>query len=475
MVPLEVGDPSSHIFPPSPLEVKQQCFKNTISNFTKNIDCKVNVEGLNKKPIEALDFQSNKSYKDIINSHPEHRKTPYNPSFNQKKHITPGVGAYTPQYEAILPSPIKISLKEKKNDKYNIDAKKSNIKKKRICLKKVAKSKSSFASSQYADDPYDYYDYEYEYEYEDAEQKEKQFDAYSTADVISLYQRNMRDFDENSIKYPKFEAYNNADDSMTMKHQAYKESLKGESAGFRHDACRDFFDTNSLTKNIQPADPVPPPPPPVPILARQKNREIGLLDRLKFFNETAEDGCCIAGRKADDGTYKHFNMHNAQVADLALSLTRNYPDAASQLDKLKPRTPSLTSIRHQQPRFESPPKNKRVEFLQKITREQRSTMKLLTKNQSNEDQSQKEKCVSVLSQSKSKRSVKTPAKSKSRPKSAFDLQSSRPKSLFPGMPEPFPGTKYPCDPIESYKKTIPAPKRIKISDNSSRDFMWQPP
>lgn len=102
-------------------------------------------------------------------------------------------------------------------------------------------------------------------------------------------------------------------------------------------------------------------------------------------------------------------------------------------------------------------------------------MKLLNKNHSNENESQKEKCVSVLSQSKSKRSVMTPAKSKSRPKSAFDLQSSRPKSLFPGMPEPFPGTKYPCDPIESYKKTIPSPKRIKISDNASRDFMWQPP
>lgn len=106
----------------------------------------------------------------------------------------------------------------------------------------------------------------------------------------------------------------------------------------------------------------------MPILARQKNRELSLLDRLKFFNETAEDGCCIAGRNADDGTYKHFNMHNAQVADLALSLTRNYPDAACQLDKLKPRTPSLTSIRHQRPRFESPPKNKRVEFLQKSRR-----------------------------------------------------------------------------------------------------------
>lgn len=481
MVPLEVGNPSSSIFPPSPLEVKRHCFKNTISNFTKNIDCKVNVEGLNKKPIESIDNQSNKSYKDIINFHLEHRTTPYKPSFNQKKHSNPGVGSYTPQYDAILPSSIKISLKEKKGDDNNIEYKKSNIKKKKVRIKKdqnqniYSKNKSNQgknnSSADYESENSYYYDIEYEYEYDldndkkRISRKEKQFDAYSTADVISLYQANMRDYDTDSINYPKFE--NNADEIETIKYNAYKESLKGESLCFRHDGHRNIFDDNSITKNIAPADPIPLPPPPVPNMSQQKNRELSLLDRLKFFNENAEKDD-IAGKRADDGTYKHFNMHNSQVADLALSLSRNYPDAATQLDKLKPRTPSAISLKYQASRFGSPQKNKRVEFLDKITREQVNTIKKISKSQNNENEPTKN--VSVLSQAKSKKSVKMPLKS--RPKSAFDLQSSRPKSLFPGLPETSPGSKYPSDPIESYKKTIIQAKPIKISDNGNRDLAW---
>lgn len=460
MVPLEVGDQNSNIFPPSPLEVKRECFKKTISNFTKNIDCKVNVDGLNKRPLEKLDY---KSYNEITNFHSEHRKTSYEPSFTQKKLEFPGAGAYTPQYDAILPSSIKISIKDKETNRNEIQ--KKNFKKKKFRLKNIKNiSYSTSLSSQFKENSEEYYGYDYDYDFCDENKKsnEKQFDAYSTADVISLYQTNMRDFDEKSVNYPKFEF--TSDDPHTISYKIRKECLKGESLCFKTAGNRDFFDSNSLTKNIAPADPVSIKPPPVPILSRQKNRELSVLDRLKFFNETA-DNDNIAGNYADDGTYKHFNMHNSKVADLALSLSRNYPDAAIQLDKLKPRTPSLTSIRHQKPRFESPPKNKRVEFLEKITREQMNTMKKISKNENSK---------SMLQHSKVKKIVKSPTKSNSRPKSAFDLQSSRPKSLFPDLPEPFPGTKYPCDPIESYKKTIPSPKRIKISDNGNRDLTWIP-
>lgn len=489
MVPLEVENKSFTTFPPSPLEVKHHCFKNTISSYTKNIDCKVNVDGLEKKSPRFLENQNIKE-----KSYCEHRTTPYKPYFKQKKHSNPGVGAYSPQYESILPRSIQITMKRKTIDSENNHLeKKDNNKKNRNRLKKKVKIKNSKPTSpsdlhksyhsfeNKLDSDYEYeYNYEYEYEYDDeipSSKTDKQFDAYSTADLISLYQANMRDFDGDSINYPKFESLNNADQPGTMEYKAHKESLKGESICFRHDGYRTIFDNNSPAKHLDPADPIPPPLPPVPILSRQKNRELSILDRLKFYNEATENHN-IAGAFADDGTFKHFNMHNPQVADLALSLSRNYPNAANQLDKLKPRTPSLPQIKYQTPRFGSPPKNKRVEFLDRLTKEQSTTIKKLSKSQIN--QAECNHRISITNQTKSIQHTKATLnqikqpKSKIRPKSAFDLQSSRPKSVFPGHSESPSESKYPSNTIESYKKTITQTKPIKISEGGVRELMWYP-
>ena len=138
----------------------------------------------------------------------------------------------------------------------------------------------------------------------------------------------------------------------------------------------------------------------------------------------------------------------------------------------------MTQIKHQAPRFDSPPKNKRVAFLDKITREQNKTIKNLSKSQLKEIESvlKINREAPVSSQSEQRRhfpQIKQ-TKSKVRPKSAFDLQSSRPESVFSGHSESPSETKYPSNPIESYKKTIPQPKAIRIPSHGTRELMWRP-
>ena len=96
--------------------------------------------------------------------------------------------------------------------------------------------------------------------------------------------------------------------------------------------------------------------------------------------------------------------------------------------------------------------------------------------------------TSILSRAYSKTSLSTPSKladvksknksnqtSKSRPKSTFDLQRPRSDCLFPGGKDIIPESKYPCDPIKSYKSTLPREKVTIIRSEGTRELQWHPP
>ena len=153
--------------------------------------------------------------------------------------------------------------------------------------------------------------------------------------------------------------------------------------------------------HIDPADPPEYVPPPVTVFDLQ-------TDRTNLFKE-------------DSGRY--------------------YKRAVEQSDKLRKRTITADLGPREIP---TPYKNKRVEFLDSLKNERSDFM-------------------NEIKQAKTpkKRTVK-PKKQDKRPKSTFDRMRPRDFYGFPGQGEVTGEPKIPIDPVESYKKTIPRVRTIKI-------------
>ena len=153
--------------------------------------------------------------------------------------------------------------------------------------------------------------------------------------------------------------------------------------------------------HIDPADPPEYVPPPVTVFDLQTNR-------TDLFKE-------------DSGRY--------------------YNRAVEQSDKLRPRS---TSTDLGPKRIPTQYKNKRVEFLDSLKQERSDFL------------------TEIKQATTPKKRAIQPKKQDKRPKSTFDRMRPRDFSGFPGQAEVTGELKIPIDPIESYKKTIPRVRTIKI-------------
>lgn len=494
IIPLDATSPNNpEQLPPSPLEIKHDSYKNTLSNVTKNIDSLITADMATETQEYNFNYDSLLKYKDSTSKQKnKHKITAYEAAFVPKRHVNPGVGTYTPVYSAILPKTPEITLKPK--PKIHLPTKTQNLKDKtsskttELPQKAIQKRKKQRKLTDNTNQPFNGDNNEYEYEYEEVIIGPH---SMSTAAVNSLYNQNIRKF-EIDEKVNENSSLPVDDKRKTIEYEVYKESLKGPSISFRHDSERLFYENNSPAKHLFAFDPPKMPLPPVPDFSKQRNRDFGLLDRLQTYNESPTKD-------------RSLNVHNMGVSDLILSLSRDYPDAPKQLDKTKPRTPSVPRIETQSSRFDSAQKNERVEFLDRISQKQNDSIKLLMTRQRershNNNASDKIKSMnsiiklshfgttSILSRAYSKTSLSTPSKladvksnnnksnqtSKSRPKSTFDLQRPRTDCLFPGGKEITPESKYPSDPIKSYKSTLPREKVTIIRSEGTRELQWHPP
>ena len=168
MIPLEFTLDSQPIIlnekeKESEIDKTYDYFKNTISNFTRNIDSIISVDSEEKKEY-VIDYSTNNT----PNQFNYHESTPYKPATQIKKHVNPEIGRYTPQYEAILPHSPEYTLKKKDENTVHISSRDfKNFKRNR----KVKR-------------------------------EGKQIPAYTMGDVISIYNNKIREIEFEDIKTP---------------------------------------------------------------------------------------------------------------------------------------------------------------------------------------------------------------------------------------------------------------------------------
>ena len=136
-----------------------------------------------------------------------------------------------------------------------------------------------------------------------------------------------------------------------------------------------------------------------------------------------------------------FDLQTDRKDMFDVDIGRVYNKAVEQRDKLRPRS---TSKDLGPKTIKTPSKNKRVEFLDSLKQERFSFM-----NEIKEATTPKTRTIKKSKQPK-------------RPKSTFDNMRPRDFYGFPGQREVNGEPKIPIDPIESYKKTLPRVKTIKI-------------
>lgn len=329
MIPLNTGTEDISVPPPSPLETKAESYTATLSNYTRNIDTMVALD------VKEVHHQVVKPFQST-----EHSKTSFKPHFTNKKRATPGPAAYDPKFDAIF----------KQEPQHGLPPHDSNYQPHPKC-------------------------------------------AYSTADIISMYNTSLRDFDPNNIQYPK----------MQELHPEIPEPPLTPSLCFTCGGKRDIFVNTSPAKHLIPIDPIDPPPPPV---IDMKNRQ---TDREFYYPPDPN---------------------------------RIYHDAVRQRDQLRPKTPQVHRFDEQVARDMKPAKNARVAFIEKISKEQNDFMKHL-----------------------SRKPVERKAEPSPRAKSSFAHQRSRSNMLFPDEKEiKEKEPRFPFDPIESYKKTLPRVHTTKIRE-----------
>ncbi|OHT13494.1 hypothetical protein TRFO_16233 [Tritrichomonas foetus] len=384
---------------PSALDMKCTSFNKIMSSYTKNIDSMVRIDSTERKEYK-LDYSNlNKN----VNIFDYHDKTSYAPSFTSKKHENPGVGTYSPEYEAVL------------------------------------KHNPSFTMNKN--------DY-----------KKRKADAYSTADIVSIYNSGVRDIEFRDINYPEYQNLDSVDELFTIRKQT--ESIKNKpSLCFKSSGERHIYENNSPAKHLVPIDPNDLPkltPPPVPI----------------FDNQHDKDGALYGGK---------------------IDSQRDYPKCAEQLDKIKPKTP-ITKIDGQISRYYQCPKNSRVAFLDAISKEQNETiLRKFTKKYSDNTANQHSNATSNKTTDKfshtprkiqklnKKELCKERGLKKNDKRNTFDKQRPRSAMVFPGQKEYSQKEKItdilPFNPLESYKKIIPKTRIATISDRERElppELFWKP-
>lgn len=345
MVPLSCGTEYITQRPLSALERPAERFENTISPYTRNVDCQISTDG---KRIQ---------HKVMIVETAEHKATSMTPLFTPQANPLPDPCSYDPNIAAQKPRAPNYTIQPKRE---NVD----NVRKKEL---------------------------------------------FATGEIVSLYTSRLRDFDPDMIKVRKMPEL----EIKEIKSKIASRPLSGMSSVTPRDAV---FRNHAGGKHLDPYE--------IPYKEKIVVPDLGDKERVVFPIEP-------------DKNIKY---------DLAVE----------QRDKLRTREKTYCWMKHQKARDEKPKKNKTVDLLDRLKREQRSFMEEIRPKTT-------ERCI----------------KKEERPKSSFAAQKGRVEKLWPDEKvDNTPEEILPYDPIKSFHKTQPRVRAVVIGERPKKplsdvDF-WKP-
>jgi hypothetical protein len=166
----------------------------------------------------------------------------------------------------------------------------------------------------------------------------KPITAFSTREVVKLFETRLRDVEPQHIQIPQ---------SPLSAPEVWPNLSSTPSLCFKTSGHGDVFANNSPAKHLQAFDPPPPPTPAVPDLSRQSRQR----PPVEKFSD------------------------------------RLYEFAVDQQLKVGPRTPNALRFEEQSGRQDKPQKNKRVELLDSLTTDQQNYIRQMTRKRKNQGRS----------------------------------------------------------------------------------------